>query len=430
MSATPVVLDETASVGRARVATRPMRVLQIISSVADVHGGASTAIWTTMEALRRRGVRADLVTTDEDGPGRRLNVPLGTFTHHGEHRVCYFPHRLDRYTTSWPMARWLLAHVRDYDVVHVHGLFRFVNGAAAYAAMLRNVPYVLTLHNTLGAWGMRNRRPLLKRLSIGLIEGRIIDRARKVHLCSADELRQVSLVRQLGARSVVFPLGADLSIGPSLTSVDTPEHESILQAFQGRQIVLFLSRIHRIKGLDRLLSAFAQIQAAHPEAVLVVAGSGDVALTTSLHEQARQLGIEQRIHWLGFVQGRLKSELLARAAVFVLPSHSENFGYAVVEALLAGLPVVTTDQVPSGEFVIAARAGIVCDGTPERLAHAITEMLRLPEETRRALGLRASSDVRRQLSLETFGESLEQLYNGACNEPSSLPQRVTAESSE
>jgi glycosyltransferase involved in cell wall biosynthesis len=430
MSATPAVLDETTSVGRARVATRPLRVLQVIASVADANGGASTAIWSTMEALRRRGIRADLVTTDEDGPGRRLNVPLGAFTQYGEHRVCYFPYRLDRYTTSWPMARWLLAHVRDYDVVHVHGLFRFAPGAAAYAAMLRNVPYVLTLHNTLGNWGMRYRRPLLKRLSIGLIEGRIVDRARKVHLCSADELKQVSQVRRLGRRSVVFPLGADLSIGPSPVTVNTPEHDAALQALEGRRIVLFLSRIHLIKGLDRLLGAFAMIQAAHPEAVLVVAGSGDEALTASLREQARQLGIERRIHWLGFVQGRLKSELLARAAVFVLPSHSENFGYAVVEALLAGLPVVTTDQVPSGEFVIAARAGIVCDGTPENLANAITGMLRLPEEARRALGFRASSAVRRQLSLETFGESLEELYNGACNDPSSLPQRATAESSE
>jgi glycosyltransferase involved in cell wall biosynthesis len=193
---------------------------------------------------------------------------------------------------------------------------------------------------------------------------------------------------------------------------------------------LFLSRIHPIKGLDRLMKAFAKVHQDNPDTLLVIAGSGDEASTTSLHELTGQLGIAQHVHWLGFVQGGLKSELLARSAVFVLPSHSENFGYAVVEALLAGLPVVTTHQVPSGEFVTAADAGIICDGTPDNLAAAITEMLNLPEAARNTLGARASSHVSHHLSLDTFGESLEELYSGACSEPSSSSQRATAELSE
>jgi glycosyltransferase involved in cell wall biosynthesis len=407
MSVSPAIQESIALPARPRDFNRPLRVLQVIASVADANGGASTAIWSTLSALRTRGIHADLVTTDENGPKQRLNVPLGEFVLQDGHRVCYFPAWLDRYTTSWPLARWLFSHVSDYDVLHVHGLFRFAPVVAAYAALSRGVPYVLTPHNTLGRWGMRHRKPLLKRLSIGLIEGRIVDRACRVHLCSTEELAQVMQVRGLGARSAVFPLGIDLSTDAAeQTDTSRPAQE----AFEGRRVVLFMSRIHEVKGLDRLMRAFAGIQSTYPDLVLVIAGSGDQRLIAGLRRLAQELGIEQRTHWTGYVQGRRKQDLLSRAAVFVLPSHSENFGYVIVEAMLAGVPVVTTLHVPSGEFVAKAGAGIICDGTPERLAQGIEDILEMPEANRRHLGQRAKTMVRKHLSLENFGESLESLY--------------------
>lgn len=415
MPVAAAVLDEIAP--RARDCARPLRVLQVISSVADVHGGATTAMWSTLEALRLRNIQSDLATTDEDGPKRRMKVPLGKFTRHHGHNVCFFPYALDRYTTSWPMARWLLAHVTDYDVIHVHGLFRFAPVAAAHAALIRRVPYVITPHNTLGHWGMQNRRPLLKRLSIGMVEGRMVDNARRVHLCSEDELAQATQVRQLGERSAVFPLGLDLSADLA-EEPDATAERPMTQKFAGRKVVLFMSRIHEIKGVDKLLAAFVGVLRAHPEAMLVIAGPGQESLVTSLHHQARQLGIQDRTHWLGMVKGSLKQELLSMASVFVLPSLSENFGYVIVEAMLAGLPVITTLNVPAGRFVTEARAGIVCDGTVETLQQSIVEVLGMPAAYRRELAMRASATVRDRLSLANFGESLERLYEEAC-QPSS-----------
>jgi glycosyltransferase involved in cell wall biosynthesis len=386
-------------------------VLQVIASIADVNGGASTAMWSTLDALRLRNVDVDLVTTNEDGLNRLMNVPFGTFIQQRNHRVRYFPARGDRYTTSWPLAAWLLRHVREYDIVHVHGLFRFAPVVAAHAAIVRGVPYVLTLHNTLGDWGLRHRRPFLKKLSIGLIEGRILDRARRVHLCSADELNHVSQVRPVGARSAVFPLGIDFSLA---APDEAPATESVQESFAGRKIVLFMSRIHEIKGLDRLITAFARVQKVHPDAVLVIAGTGDERLIARLRALAQQAGVEQCTHWLGFVQGHRKRDLLSASTVFVLPSHSENFGYAVIEAMLAGLPVITTAKVPAGQFAIEAGAGVLFDGTSEDLALSIDGMLALSEPQRRQIGIRAESTVRERLSLETFGQSLETLYREVC----------------
>jgi glycosyltransferase involved in cell wall biosynthesis len=312
------------------------------------------------------------------------------------------------------LAAWLLRHVREYDIVHIHGLFRFAPVVAAHAAIVRGVPYVLTLHNTLGDWGLRYRRPLLKKLSIALIEGRILDRARRVHLCSADELNHVSQVRPIGTRSAVFPLGIDFSLA---VADEAPATESVHESFAGRKIVLFMSRIHEIKGLDRLITAFASVQKAYPDAVLVIAGTGDERLVAELHALARQVGVAETTHWLGFVQGQRKRDLLAASTVFVLPSHSENFGYAVIEAMLAGLPVITTANVPAGQFAIEAGAGVIFNGTTEDLAVSINAMLALSAPQRRQIGIRAESTVRQRLSLETFGQSLETLYREACQAP-------------
>ena len=414
MSTVLAPLEGHAPLTRSGTSSRGLRVLQVIASIADVNGGASTAMWSTLDALRLRNVDVDLVTTNEDGLNRLMDVPFGRFIRRREHRIRYFPARGDRYTTSWPLAVWLLRHIREYDIVHIHGLFRFAPVAAAHAAIVRGVPYVLTLHNTLGDWGLRNRRPLLKKVSIGLIEGRMLDHARKVHLCSADELRLVSRVRPLGSRSTVFPLGIDFpQAAAEEAPAQAPEHES----FAGRKVVLFMSRIHEIKGLDTLITAFASVQKMHPETVLVIAGTGDEKLVARLHALAQQVGVAQHTHWIGFVQGERKRNLLANATVFVLPSHSENFGYAVIEAMLAGLPIITTANVPAGEFAIGAGAGVIFDGTSEDLALSIEVMLALPDTQRRQLGHRAELTVRQRLSLQTFGEALETLYREVCQAP-------------
>ncbi|HVW70338.1 MAG TPA: glycosyltransferase [Steroidobacteraceae bacterium] len=413
MSATSAEAEGIAAPPRIAQPGQPLRVLQIISSVAAVNGGASTAMWSTLKALQNRNVHSELVTTNEDGLHKLMDVPFGGFVRCGGHRVRYFPARGDRYTTSWPLARWLLAHVRDYDVVHVHGLFRFAPVVAAHTALLRGVPYVLTLHNTLGEWGLRNRRRILKRLSIGLIEGRMIDGASIVHLCSCDELSQVTQVRRLGERSRVFPLGVDVS--PAADGAPDEDVAKHLERLAGRSVVLFLSRIHEIKGVDRLLEAFAAVRRARPDAILAIAGTGSPQLVAGLREQARRLGIADSTMWLGFVQGQQKQQLFASAQVFVLPSHSENFGYAVVEAMEAGLPVITTRNVPAGQFVLDANAGIVYDGSTAQLQQGILKILEMPEDQRRALRTRAAGEIHDRLSLRSYGDALEETYREAAS---------------
>lgn len=391
-----------------------MRVLQVMSSISDVNGGSTTAIWSTMDALRLRNVEVDLISTNENGLHRLREVPFGRFERERGHRVRYFPARGDRYTTSWPMARWLLRHVGEYDLVHVHGSFRFAPVVAAHAAMLRGVPYVLTLHNTLGRWGLQNRAPRMKRLSIDLVEGRMLSRAQKVHLCSNEELGDVQQIWRRPFNYTVFPLGLDF---PAKQTRGAPSCPARMRHLADRRIVLFMSRIHEIKGLDKLIAAFAQVLPAHPDCQLAIAGNGDREVVARLTSLARDVGVERNTHWLGFVQGEEKQVLLEMGTVFVLPSHSENFGYAAIEAMLAELPVIVSENVPAGRFAVDTGAGTTFDGTVEDLAGKLHSMLSLSVADRRRIGALAQSTVRSGLSLDTFGKSLESLYREARQAP-------------
>jgi glycosyltransferase involved in cell wall biosynthesis len=381
-----------------------------MSSISDVNGGSTTAIWSTMDALRLRNVDVDLISTNENGLHRLREVPFGRFEQERGHRVRYFPARGDRYTTSWPMARWLLQHVSEYDLVHVHGSFRFAPVMAAHAAIVRSVPYVLTLHNTLGHWGLQNRAPLLKRLSIGLVEGRMLSRAHKVHLCSLEELADVQRVWRRPFRHTVFPLGLDF---PPRRPRGTAERPSRLSHLAGRRTVLFMSRIHEIKGLDKLIAAFARVLAVHADCQLLIAGDGEPELVARMRELAQVVGIANNTHWLGFVQGADKQALLEMASLFVLPSHSENFGYVAIEALLAQLPVIVSQHVPAGRFAVDTGAGATFDGTVDDLARKMLAMLSLSSDDCRKIGSQAESSIRSRLSLDTFGKSLVSLYDEA-----------------
>jgi glycosyltransferase involved in cell wall biosynthesis len=176
----------------------------------------------------------------------------------------------------------------------------------------------------------------------------------------------------------------------------------------GKSVVLFLSRIHEVKRVDVLLRAFARLPQ-RESAVLAIAGDGGTPLLQRLKDLAAGLGIGNSVRWLGFADGERKRRLLAAAAVFVLPSASENFGVAIVEAMDAGLPVVVTEGVGLAELVRSSGAVIVADESVESLDAALARLLS-DAALRARMGEAGRHAVRTQLSLDAFGTRLENLY--------------------
>jgi glycosyltransferase involved in cell wall biosynthesis len=379
-----------------------LRVLHVLASISSVRGGPSVAVRNTMKALHQRGVAVDVVTTDDDGDTKRLEVPLDRFVQLYGQRVRYFPRQTVKYAASYPLLRWLSLHVSDYDVVHTHGLFSFAPVAAAWHARSSGVPYIMRPAGVLDTWGMKNKSRIVKATSVRMVEGPLLRSAAAVHFMTRLEQTRASEL-PLSIRPVVLPLGFEFD-----TYVDEGRPPIDDLNIGAKRAILYLARIHPIKCVDVLLRAFASLPERN-STVLLIAGDGDPQLVTSLKRLTRELGIDEHVQWVGFAAGARKRWLLSLATIFALPSASENFGVAVVEAMNAGLPVVVTRGCGLAELVARARAGLVTDGSVEGLRAALSQIL-ADDDLRRAMGAAGRQAVGRELSLDAFGNRLESLY--------------------
>jgi glycosyltransferase involved in cell wall biosynthesis len=373
-----------------------MRVLHVIPSVSLEDGGPARAIAMMERALSAAGASVTVMTTDFDAPspadGAAGEAPPG--------RV-----NVRRWTNAYKLAPgavpWLWRNVRRFDVVHIHALFSFVSVAAGAIASARAVPFVIRPLGTLAEYGVTRRRPFLKRLSLRLVEGPILRRAGFVHCTSEAELAEARS-HGIAFRGGVIPLGVERPV---------PNGARPAAAGGSPRRILFLSRIDPKKNLAGLLRAFALLAGRHPAAVLTIAGSGPSAYVTELKSLAGKLALADRIEWPGFVDGEAKSALLASADVFVLPSFSENFGIAAVEAMLSGLPAVLGRGVAVATAAAAAGAAVAVGTEPEEIAAAIDRLL-ADDDGRRRLGATTQAWAERQYSTEAMAGRLLDLYAG------------------
>jgi glycosyltransferase involved in cell wall biosynthesis len=383
------------------------KILHVIPSVGPERGGPSVLMRTLARALSQAGMQVHVATTDDNGPGR-LRVPHGVPQQEDGATFWYFPRQTHFYTFSWPLTRWLARHVREFDLVHIHALFSYAALPAALLAHRAGVPYIVRPLGTLNRWGIENRRPWLKKLSYRILESRILASAAGIHYTSEQELVEAG---ELGvsANPLIIPNAVELPV----RQASWPVRCEPVRPVEGRKVILFLSRFDRKKGLDLLFEAFARVRNRCPEALLVLAGAGDPAWVAHLREDAQRLGIASHLVWAGFLTGEDKWTALRDADVFVLPSYSENFGVALVEALACGCPVVLSDQVGIHREIAHAGAGIVTPCRVDELATALLEVLGDASLRSRMCenGVRLA---RQQFSLEAVSRQLAAAYTAAC----------------
>jgi glycosyltransferase involved in cell wall biosynthesis len=334
-------------------AAAPLRTLQIISSMNPSMGGPPEGAAQICRALRRLNVAAEIVTLDPQGAtwGEECcSVRLG-------------PSRLGTYSYCQRLVDWLGDNAQKYDAVIVHGLWQFPGLATWRALRGGDTPYFVFPHGMLDPW-FKQHYPLkhLKKQLYWPAESRVLRDAQAV-LFTSEEERQLARLSfsQYEVNEVVVGYGIT-----GATGVPAQLRAAFLARFPhllNQRVLLFLGRLHAKKGCDLLLDAFARIAPVDSSLHLVMAGPGDDSYCAALKARTESLGITSRVTWTGLLRGDMKWGAFHTADAFVLPSHQENFGIAVAEALACGLPVLISNKINIWREIDAAHAGLVSADT-------------------------------------------------------------------
>jgi glycosyltransferase involved in cell wall biosynthesis len=175
---------------------------------------------------------------------------------------------------------------------------------------------------------------------------------------------------------------------------------------RGRCLLLFLSRIHEKKGCDLLIRALASVAATEPDIHLVIAGPDQKGCVARLMHLAEDLGVTDRITWPGMLRDDMKWGAFYSAQAFILPSHQENFGIAVAEALGCGLPVLISDKVNIWREVRAHRAGLVAPDTLQGTEQLLLEWRALTGDQRQQMRQCARELFLAQFTANAMADSL------------------------
>ncbi|HEY9620942.1 MAG TPA: hormogonium polysaccharide biosynthesis glycosyltransferase HpsP [Crinalium sp.] len=380
--------------------SQPLRILQIVPSISLVYGGPSQMVMGFSKALAAQGAEVTILTTDSNGDAGQapLDVPLDRPVPQDGYQVRYFrcsPFR--RYKFSLDLLRWLAQHAPEFDIAHIHALFSPVSSAAAMVARSKGLPYVLRPLGTLDPADLQKKRRL-KQLYAALLERPNLAGASAIHFTSNQEAK-ISERFGLTTRDLVIPLG----VKPP-DAVDDQTRASMaseLAKFEipgDRPRLLFMSRIDPKKGLDLLIPALETLLAEGLSFHWILAGANpqDPGYEQQMRSRIQASSLTSHTTITGFVSGSLKTALLSQADLFVLPSYYENFGIAVAEAMVAGIPVVISDQVHICNEVRQAKAGWVCSCDVKSLTEALRSALQAASERQRR------GDLAKQYALQNY----------------------------
>ena len=347
-----------------------MRLLHVVPTYLPAvrYGGPIVAVHGLCRALAARGHSVEVFTTSIDGPANSA-VPHGVPVMLDGVKVRYFASNVMRRLAWAPaLAPVLRREMSGADVAHLHSVFLWPTAVAARIARKSRIPYVISPRGMLVKRLIEARHRLIKSAWIGLIEKSNLEQASAIHATSTIEAAELEAFGWRLRRLTTVPNGVD-----GIEDAGAREPSPDIAALAHEQpLLLFFGRMARVKGLDRLLRAFARSR----HGTLGIVGTDYDGLAPRLSDLARELNIGDRVRIVPrTVTGVDKEFVFAAARAFVLPSYSESFSNSVLEAMQRGLPVIVTQEVGAAEIVRQAGGGFVVDGDAEPLGNAIDRLL-------------------------------------------------------
>jgi glycosyltransferase involved in cell wall biosynthesis len=362
-----------------------MKLLHVIPHIDQEAAGPSYSVPRLCQSLAACGNAVELTCLAARGeiPGVKLDL-------HPQWPI------LARFAISSSLSRALWTKAGSSDIVHNHSLWSMVNVACGWIVPGRGAKLVTSPRGTLSAWAL-SRSPGVKKL-LWPLQRRALSRADMLHATSEVEYREIR-AHGFTAPVAIIPNGIDLPAARAKPASD---------ALPAKRTLLFLSRIHPTKGLDRLLHAWLQLQASHPDWRLVIAGTGDAAHVQEVADLAARLKVE-RVEFPGPLYGVAKAAAYQGAEVFILPTHSENFGMVVAEALAHGCPAIVALGAPWSGLTVE-RCGWWVANDVASLAAALSVALATPALELEAMGMRGRAWMERDYGWASIARKMDAAY--------------------
>lgn len=375
-----------------------MKILHVIPSIHPESGGPARAVvsfanlaeeFATVEiASTTDGYKHEVSVQDiQHDTGLKKNINIHLFPFIGSHSRKY----------SRKLQKWLKEQVQNYDFVHLHAAFSLTTTLSARTCRKQQVPYVFRPLGTLSPYSFKAKAYIRKKIYFALFEKKTLRGAARIHVTSNQEARDIE---KLTSEHI------------NATRVQIPTHlhvESARSRHPGMLRLGVMARIHPKKNLEGLFKAIQSVQSS-ADVELQIAGTGPNKYIKKLKKLAKRLGIKQHIVWEGFILDERKPEFFDQIDYFVLPSYHENFGYAVVESLSYGRPVIISNQVDTIEWVRDSSTGFECTTEPSSIRQALQKASDTKGYEYKRMSAASLKMVKTAFSDDAVVESLKELY--------------------
>lgn len=385
---------------------KPMRILHVISTVDPAAGGPSESVRVLL-GFKDLGYLGEVVTLDTPGAPYLAALPFP---------VHALGPRRTRYGFDRQLIRWLRANRDRFDGVVVNGLWQF-GGIAALLTLHGRKPYMVFSHGMLDPYFKRvaPAKHLKKWIYWLLAEFWVLRSAFRVLFTTDEEARLAEQSFWLHQwKGFVVPYGcarppADSAALREAFLVHAPQ-------LRNRRFLLYLGRIHRKKGCDLLVNSFIRFAAQDPELSLVIAGPDEQGWRAELEQTVAYAGLAGRILWPGMLKGDAKWGAFYACEAFILPSHQENFGIAVAEALACGKPVLLADKVNIAPEIASDGAGWMEPDTQEGTDNLLRHWLAASSAERAQRSAQALITFEQRYDMRNNALAILDLFEQACGE--------------
>jgi glycosyltransferase involved in cell wall biosynthesis len=312
------------------------------------------------------GHRVDVFTTNVNGKGVS-DVPLESFVDLDGVRIKYFSCNkfLKRMYYSTKMKKSLIDEIKNYDVVHLHSVFLWPTWIAAKICIKYKKPYILSPRGMLVSELIQKKNFLIKKFYIKFFESHNLKHAKYIHCTSVLEESELKKIKLNISPIAVIPNGLLED-----TESKFNDAENLTLTFPKNGYMLFIGRLNWKKGLDRILLAMSHMNAGD----LVIAG-GDDGYLERLKKECHDLGLENRVYFIGQIIGKEKNGLIKNSALVILPSYSENFGNTLLEAMSFGKCVACTPGVGLAEIIKSFDAGYILPENPKLMGSELNDII-------------------------------------------------------